>query len=388
MVEVEPFAVSSGGTSSVASGAHSMGVNSGVSATAADAAAATTAARGVAGAAASTSEASIGPPGATYSKPPASGSNTTAHPPQPVPSGGVRHVIPGPQTVASPSLPGGRPQSGPPSPAPRRTTATAVYVDFENLYFGSREHHHALSIPRIARQLNRLSRAACGQGWAQTGVYANWDAIVPTNRHAQDDWAMLGWRTVAIPTREDYVSQRIVKNLVDFVMSLDMLEDARDRPFDHFFIVSGDKDFCEVAERLKRLGKRVSVVALKPDLSWRLREAADDYVVWSFEEISGDEPLPMQSYRHLTAVVSTPGRTAAEDPFQVLLRAVRMAERDQGVAPVLWTVVRDEYFLRMTEMPGTEADRFVRSLATAGFVNLASQRMRDGTTRTYVSIPR
>lgn len=285
----------------------------------------------------------------------------------------------------SPSL-----QAPPPPPKPAaspRTRQTACYVDFENVFFSSVEQKHGVSVPKIARHLNRLSRAACGEGWARTAVYANWDAIVTVARHAQDDWAMMGWRTIAVPTREDYVSQRTVKNLVDFVMSMDMLEDARDQPFDHFFIVSGDKDFCEVAERLKRLRKRVTVVALQPNLSWRLREAADDYVVWGFEDITGDEPLPMQSYRRLTQAVAPLKKAEGEDPYQVLLRAVRQAERDQGTAPVPWRVIRDEYFLRMTPIGEAEADKFAHSLADAGFVTLVRRKQRNGSSEAYLSVP-
>lgn len=307
-----------------------------------------------------------------------------ARPPEPEPEPTPPTPV-SPPAAPQPSAPAAAPK---PRAAPPPSRQAACYVDFENLFFSAAEHHQALSVPRIVRHLNRLSRGVSGIGWVHTAVYANWDAIIPQARHAQDDWAMLGWRTVAVPSREDYVSQRTVKNLADFVMSLDMLEDARDRAWDHFFIVSGDKDFCEVAERLKRLRRHVTVVALKPNLSWRLREAADDYVVWSLEEITGDEPLPMQSYRRLTQAVATPGREHAEDPFQVLLRAVRLAERDQGVAPVSWRLVRDEYFLRMSPMSEADADKFVRTLSDAGFVNLVSRRMRDGGSQAFVSVPR
>lgn len=199
---------------------------------------------------------------------------------------------------------------------------------------------------------------------------------------------MVGWRTIAVPAKEDYLSKKPVKNLVDFVMSLDMLEDARDRGYDHFTIVSGDSDFCEVAERLKRLGKRVTVVSLKPSLSFRLREAADDVLVWGFEDITGDDPLPAVSYRRLAQVGVPVGARQEEDPFQVLMRAVRLAEREQGPAPVAWRVIRDEYFLRMTRMPQAEADKFMWQLSEWGWVTAVKRPQRDGSTQTFVSVPR
>ncbi len=293
------------------------------------------------------------------------------HPPPPRTGTGVGRVF-SERVEASPGIP--------------RLGTAACYVDFENLLYSSMAPGHTLSVPRIVRHLNRLGRQASGIGWNQTGVYAAWDNVVTYSRHAQDDWAMLGWRTVAVPTKEDYLSTRPVKNLVDFVMSLDMLEDARDRAWDHFFIVSGDADFCEVAERLKRLRRRVTVVALKPNLSFRLREAADDFIVWSFEDITGDEPLST-SYRRLVTPPVPRGRQD-EDPYQVLLRAVRLAERDQGVAPVTWRLIRDEYFLRMLPITEGDADRFVRELDRAGFVTVVSRRSRDGQSQVFLNIPR
>lgn len=269
-----------------------------------------------------------------------------------------------------------------------RNVTAACYVDFENLFYSSAQHGHVLSVARVVRHLNRLGRQTTGVGWSAAAVYASWDAIVTRSRHAQDDWAMMGWRTVAVPTREDYLSTRPVKNLVDFVMSLDILEDARDRGWGHIAIVTGDADFCEVVERLKRLGRRVTVVSLKPSLSFRLQQAADEVLVWSFDDITGDESIPVQSYRRIAQVAAPAHIPHAEDPYQVLMRAVRLAEREQGVAPVSWRVIRDEYFLRWTRMSETEADRFAWQLNEGGFVTMVKRRQRDGTLQIYLSIPR
>ncbi|HEY3998667.1 MAG TPA: NYN domain-containing protein [Candidatus Xenobia bacterium] len=268
-----------------------------------------------------------------------------------------------------------------------RSHRTACYVDYENIFFCATEHQQKPSVARIVRHLNRLSREVCGMGFVRTRVYANWDGIVTQSRHGEDDWAMLGWNTVNVPTREDYASRRTIKNMVDFVMSLDMLEDGRDQSFDHVFLVSGDADFCEVVERLKRLSRKVTVVALRPNLSYRLREAADEYIVWSLEEITGDDAMPVTSYRRL-AQTGSPSHPPTEDPYQALRRAVRLAERDQGIVPVAWPVIRDEYFLKMVRMSTVEADRFTKELAQAGFANLVYRRHRDGSQNAYLSLPR
>lgn len=277
--------------------------------------------------------------------------------------------------VKAPS-PGVRPARGP----------AACYVDFENFYYTALSHGQTLDVGKLARGLTRLCRESSGETWHHQAVYASWDPIHTNARHAQDEWAMMGWTPVVVPSREDYQSQRTVKNLVDFVMSLDILEHARDKPIQHFYIASGDGDFCEVVQRLKRLGKRVTVVAARVNLSYRLQEAADDYVVCGLEDITGASAPLVGKYRQLPMARSQ--LAVAEDPFQVLRRAIREAERDGGRAPAPWVVVRDEYFLRMTTMLADEADRFVRDLSGAGFVTLVSRKDVTGRSVSYVSLPK
>lgn len=297
-----------------------------------------------------------------------------------------------PQVVAAPTvsleavvpLPALAPP--PPPPAPR-SVMTACYVDFENWLYTAQKLGHTLDVAKLARQLSRLSREVCGDSWAHTAVYACWDAVSMVARHAQDEWAMVGWRTVTVPGREDYQSRRMVKNLADFMMSLDILEDARDRPWDHYFIASGDADFCEVVERLKRLRKRITIVAMQANLSFRLQEAADDYVVVSPEELAGAAGAP-RGYRNLAEIRVGPERERSEDPYQVLCRMVRLAEKDQGRQPVPWKVVREEYMARTLDMPLDELDRFVRELHEAGFVNLVSRKDKMGRSQSFISIPR
>jgi uncharacterized LabA/DUF88 family protein len=268
-----------------------------------------------------------------------------------------------------------------PRPAAPPEVRTACYVDFENLLYDCHQKQRNFSVSKAARSLVRLSRELCGEGFAYTAVYANWDQVSTTARFAQNDWAQVGWRTVAVPSREDRVSQKMVKNLVDFVMSLDLLEDARDRDFDHFFVVSGDADFCEVVERLKRRGKKVSVVCLRGSLSYRLSEAANQVVLWELEDISGEDSFPLVSGRSAPRSARVQAARPSEDPFDVLRRAVDQAEAELGSRPVDWETVRDEYYLPMTSCDRNEADLFVRQLAEVGYVSLVARKDRSGRLR-------
>jgi len=269
----------------------------------------------------------------------------------------------------------------------RRLQRTACYVDFENLFYNVAETGRNFSVARAVRDLNHLSRQICGEGYVHTAVYANWDSISARSRHAQDDWAQVGWRTVAVPTREDQVSDRVVKNLVDFVMSLDILEEARDRGFEHLFLVTGDADFCEVVERLKRLRRQVTVVALKSSMSYRLRQAADRVFLWEVDEIAGKATFPLRPAQRPPKVSPGLRRDPDASELDLLRQALAAAQDDVGGAQVDWETVRDDYYLPLARCAPEEADALVRDLAHAGFILLEPQRVRDGSWRNFLRIP-
>lgn len=264
-------------------------------------------------------------------------------------------------------------------PATPRLIRTACYVDFENLFYQCQKKQRNFSVSKATRSLTRLSREIQGEGFAHTAVYANWDQISSHSRYAQSSWAELGWHTVTVPSREDRVSGRMVKNLVDFVMSLDILEDARDRGYEHIFLVSGDADFCEVVERVKRHGHSITAVSLGEAISYRLREAADQTVLWEMEDVSGSDTYPLAPARTPPRGPQLPVRPQNADEFKLLQIAYQEARTDQRQGPIIWEQVRDEYYLPMLGCSDkSEADLFIRTLTEAGFVTLKSQRTLRG----------
>ena len=289
--------------------------------------------------------------------------------------------------VPAPAPPRPAASPGVPVPGAVRPPRTACYVDFENLFYNLQAQERNFSVAQAARRLNQLSRQICGEAFAHTAVYANWDNLSARSRYAQDDWAQVGWRTVAVPTREDQVSKRNVKNMVDFVMSLDILEDARDRGYEHFVIVSGDADFCEVVERLKRLRRKVTVVSLGQAASYRLSEAADRLVRWEPEDISGKDTFPLKPAERPPRVPQGLRRDPDATELDLLRTALRVAEGETGPGLVDWETVRDEYYLPLARCSPEEADTLVRELAQAGFVVVEHRRVRDGSLRNFLRIP-
>ncbi len=327
---------------------------------------------------------SSAPPGRSASPPGGQASSPPARVEDRPPSAPVSEPAAPPECVPV-ARPDPLPRRGP--EAPPSPIRTACYVDFENLFYRVAESGREFNTPRAVRSLNALSRRICGEGFAHTAVYANWDSLTARARFAQNDWAQVGWRTVAVPTREDHVSDRTVKNLVDFVMSLDILEEARDRGFEHFFLVTGDADFCEVVERLKRLHRQVTVVALKTSMSYRLRQAADRFFLWEIEEISGKATFPLRPAQRPPRVSRGLRRDPDASELELLRQALSAAQDDVGGAQVDWETVRDDYYLPLAGCAPEEADSLVRDLAQAGFVLLEPQRVRDGSRRHFLRIP-
>lgn len=273
---------------------------------------------------------------------------------------------------------------------PAQSLRSACYIDYENLFYTLRKMSKGLNVPRLVRLLNRMSRNITGEGFFKTAVYANWDSMLPEYRRAQDDWSVVGWRTISVPAKEDYWSGHPIKNLVDFVMSMDLVEDSYTTDISLFFILSGDNDFVEAVERLKRRGKKVIVVSLKPNLSFRLQEAADEAIILNADELTGDEPLPTDRYKSglLTGQYRKKHREEPYDEFQFLIKSIQLAERDQNVSPIAWSVVRDEYFLKQAKMTVPEADKFIHSLSEAGYVQLIRRTIPGKGTFLFVGLSR
>ena len=73
---------------------------------------------------------------------------------------------------------------------------------------------------------------------------------------------------------------RDTKNRVDMQIGLDAMEVAHAyRSVQHFVFVTGDSDFSPVVQRLKALGKTVSVIAVEDSLSGLLRSLADSVLL-------------------------------------------------------------------------------------------------------------
>ncbi len=160
------------------------------------------------------------------------------------------------------------PQTASQSAAGDRKAAVALFVDFETLRFGLEDTYG-------------VSREGLNIGAPIKGIAERYGHLVMAN--AYGDW------TADQPIARDFRRVQIQPKLVppphgphrrpDITMSLDALETllAGDG-IDVFVLATGDDDFIELADRLRRAQRKVVVCGLESQVSQSLAEGVDEFV--------------------------------------------------------------------------------------------------------------
>ncbi len=152
-----------------------------------------------------------------------------------------------------------------------------VFIDYQNLINGVRYGPNGLFL-----DLFRLTRILVGER-NLVGAYVFDGIPVPTdvddnkpswirkrhNRISED-----GFRVIA---RESVIKRgdRFVQKEVDVSLACEMLEHALMDHFDVAVIVSGDRDFVPVMQKVQAAGKRVEVAAFQNEMNAESRRSAD-----------------------------------------------------------------------------------------------------------------
>jgi len=85
----------------------------------------------------------------------------------------------------------------------------------------------------------------------------------------------LGFKIRLFPLKKYPDNTNAREKGVDVSIAMDMLELAYNNAYDTAVLVSHDEDFCELVERVQRIGKSVDVCGFVDRMSQRLIEAAD-----------------------------------------------------------------------------------------------------------------
>lgn len=156
----------------------------------------------------------------------------------------------------------------------QRRPIVSVYIDYENIHIGL-ERQHGRS-PLVHEILKAVSAEACDLG--QIGdihAYGDWKRLSDTaGVDIQRKLAEFGVKT-------HYQINGFGKNCADTVIiedvhtALDLCASGA-RTIDAFVLVTGDRDFAELVERVQLTDKRLRVLSLRNVLSRRLAQAASD----------------------------------------------------------------------------------------------------------------
>ena len=160
----------------------------------------------------------------------------------------------------------------------RPDNRVALFLDYENIRH-SLEHHYdpAPSPQAVAEKL-----------WEMAGRFGH---VLLANVYA--DWSIHG--TEPREFRRRQIEPRLVltkengDDRTDITMSLDALTTLYDEPgMDVYVIASGDSDFHDLLQRLRRRGKRIVVCGLRADTGRELIRGSDKFV--PLEELMGLRP--------------------------------------------------------------------------------------------------
>lgn len=151
----------------------------------------------------------------------------------------------------------------------------ALFVDYENIRRSLEHHFDPCPAPQVLCE--KLYEAASRYGH-----------VLLANAYA--DWSIAG--TDAREFRRRQIEPRLVltkengDDRTDITMSLDALETLYVEPgIDVYVIASGDSDFHDLLQRLRRRGKRIVVTAVRPDTGRELMRGSDRFV--ALEEVFG-----------------------------------------------------------------------------------------------------
>jgi uncharacterized protein (TIGR00288 family) len=186
----------------------------------------------------------------------------------------------------------------------------ALFIDFENIARGVRQHHpeERVDLRAILGELEEKGRILIKRAYADWGYYKDY----------RSDLLQQGIEPVQIFAA--YRDREGWKNGADIRIAIDAVETAYRSPdITDFALVTGDSDFLSLVNRLRENGKRVWGLGLKTSSSQYLVKSCDHFVF--YEEIVdwlSEEP-------------AEPNGHARRDSRSLLLTTLRRMSDRQGL---------------------------------------------------------
>jgi uncharacterized protein (TIGR00288 family) len=175
----------------------------------------------------------------------------------------------------------------------------ALFLDYENLALGVRDHHGGRSFDfrPIADALAERGRVVVRRAYADWS-YFDEDRRMLTRSHVE---------LIEIPQRMG--ASR--KNAADIKMAVDAVELAFERGYISTFVIcTGDSDFTPLVHKLRELNKRVIGVGVEKSTSALLPPACDEFLY--YDRLEGIDAPPPTARRGRPARAAAPEAAAPE----------------------------------------------------------------------------
>lgn len=165
----------------------------------------------------------------------------------------------------------------------------AIFIDYENVYFGfinqynfkpQVSHLVALILSKLGQDGNLLIRKA----------YADWER--PEFHGAQAALKKSGVEPAfALSKKTVKKTVSVWKDTADAALMLDAQQTMYERPdIQEFVLVTGDRAFLDLVHRLASQGKKVKICALQSAIAQELSDAVGEENLISIEGLLGIEP--------------------------------------------------------------------------------------------------
>lgn len=174
----------------------------------------------------------------------------------------------------------------------------ALFLDYENLAIGAREHLGGMSfdLRPVADALAERGRVVVRRAYADWS-YFDEDRRMLTRSHVE---------LIDIPQRMG--ASR--KNAADIKMTVDALELAFERQYVSTFVLcTGDSDFTPLVDKLRALNKRVIGVGVERSTSALLPPACDEFLFYDhLDGVEIPQPKRARPVKEAEPAVQTPAR--------------------------------------------------------------------------------
>ena len=193
----------------------------------------------------------------------------------------------------------------------------ALFLDYENLAIGARDHLGGLSfdLRPVADALAERGRVVVRRAYADWS-YFDADRRMLTRSHVE---------LIDIPQRMG--ASR--KNAADIKMTVDALELAFERDYISTFVLcTGDSDFTPLVDKLRELNKRVIGVGVENSTSRLLPAACDEFLF--YDRLEGVE-VPIAPPRSKPDRPASPPPVAPPSPRDVDALASLVAQTVAGL---------------------------------------------------------